>query len=184
VKQLSLQERCARIELLVMDVDGVLTDGSIIYDDHGVELKAFHVRDGSGLKIWQQAGKRAAILSGRSSKTVAVRAAELGIQAVLQGTADKLPAYLQLVSAQGLQLEQVCYVGDDLPDLPVLRHGGLAVAVADACPEVIGEAHFVTRAPGGRGAVRETIELILHSQGLWQQAVALFCDRTERLPKS
>jgi YrbI family 3-deoxy-D-manno-octulosonate 8-phosphate phosphatase len=166
----TLQDRCRRIELLIVDVDGVLTDGSIIYGDNEVELKVFHVRDGSGLKLWQQAGKRSAILSGRSAKMVAIRAAEVGIGQVIQGAVDKLPAFQELL--QGLEPAQVCYVGDDVPDLPVLARSGLAVAVADACPEVVAAAHYVTRAAGGRGAVRETIELILSAQGLWQKMLA------------
>src|SRR5262249_43387571 len=161
---LSLAERCARIELLLLDVDGVLTDGSIVYTDDGIELKRFHVRDGSGLMIWQHVGKRAALISGRTSRAVEGRAAELGIAPAIQGKGEKLPALREVLNAVGVQPEQVCAIGDDVPDLPVLRRCGLAVAVADACPEVIADADYVTRAVGGRGAVRETIELILSSQ--------------------
>ena len=172
--QPDLRTRCSAIDLLIVDVDGVLTDGGIIYSDDGAELKQFHVRDGSGLKIWQFVGKRAALITGRQSKVVAVRAAELGIDPVIQGAADKLPAYGEVLRAGGWRPEQVCYVGDDVPDLPVLRHCGLAVAVADACPEVIADAHYVTRARGGRGAVREVIELVLRCQGPWQTIVERF----------
>jgi 3-deoxy-D-manno-octulosonate 8-phosphate phosphatase (KDO 8-P phosphatase) len=168
---ISLQERCARIDLLVLDVDGVLTDGSIIYGDDGVEVKAFHVRDGSALKLWQLAGKRSAVLTGRTSPVVQVRAAEAGITTVIQGAADKLDGLRRLLAEAPAPLERICYVGDDLPDLPVLRRVGLAVAAADACAEVVAEAQHVTRAPGGRGAVRETIELILRCQGHWQAVV-------------
>ncbi len=175
----SLQERCRRIDMLVLDVDGVLTDGGIIYADNGVELKQFHVRDGSGLKIWQFLGKRAAIISGRTTRVVEVRAAELGIAPVYQGAAEKMPAYRRLLADGNLRPEQVCFIGDDVPDLPVLLHCGLAVAVADACPEARAAAYHVTAAPGGRGAVRETIELVLRCQGLWQQVVDRF--RGERL---
>ena len=164
---MTLAERCARIEFLLLDVDGVLTDGGIIYDDNGQELKQFHVRDGSALKYWQLAGKRAGILTGRTSKVVEVRAKELGIAPVIQGATDKLAAYRDMLTRLGLQAQQAAFVGDDLPDIPVLRHCGLAVAVADACPEVLAEAHFVTRALGGKGAVREAIEFILRSQGHW-----------------
>jgi 3-deoxy-D-manno-octulosonate 8-phosphate phosphatase (KDO 8-P phosphatase) len=174
-----LRERCERIEVLVLDVDGVLTDGSIVYADDGVEIKTFHVRDGSGLKLWGLEGKRAAIISGRRSRAVEVRAAELGVAPVLQGAADKLAAYRQLLADAGLRPEQVCCVGDDVPDLPLLRHCGLAVAVADGCPEARQEAHYVTRARGGRGAVRETVELILRCQGRWQWLVQRY--REERL---
>jgi 3-deoxy-D-manno-octulosonate 8-phosphate phosphatase (KDO 8-P phosphatase) len=175
----SLADRCAPIELLVLDVDGVLTDGGIIYSDDGSELKQFHVRDGSGLKIWQYLGKRTAIITGRTSKVVTVRAAELGIAPVYQGTPEKMAAFRELLAAGGLRPEQVCFIGDDVPDLPLLLSAGLAVAVADACPEARAAAHHVTRAAGGHGAVRETIELILRCQGSWQQVVDRF--RGERL---
>jgi 3-deoxy-D-manno-octulosonate 8-phosphate phosphatase (KDO 8-P phosphatase) len=152
-------------------VDGVLTDGSIIYSDAGQELKKFHVRDGSGLKLWHSLGKRTAIVTGRSSRVVDVRAAELMIGLVTQGAADKLAAYRQILRDTQLSAEQVCCVGDDMPDLPLLRHCGLAVSVADACPEAKADAHYVTRTAGGRGAVRETIELILGCQGQWHKAI-------------
>ena len=170
----ALHDRCARVELLVLDVDGVLTDGGIIYGDDGVELKQFHVRDGSGLKIWQYLGKRAAVITGRTSRVVEVRAAELGIAPVIQGAAEKVPAFRRLLAETGLAAEQVCYVGDDVPDLGVMAGCGLAVAVADACPEVRAAAHYVTRAAGGRGAVREVIELVLRCQGRWRQIVERF----------
>jgi 3-deoxy-D-manno-octulosonate 8-phosphate phosphatase (KDO 8-P phosphatase) len=176
---MTLAERCARIDLLLLDVDGVLTDGGIMYADDGSEWKQFHVRDGSALKLWQLAGKQAAILSGRTSAVVDVRAREVGISLVLQGAADKLPAYRDLLENTGLQTENVCFVGDDLPDLPVLRNCGLAIAVADACPEVIADAHYVTRAAGGRGAVREVAELLLRSQGRWTEIVERY--RNEKL---
>jgi 3-deoxy-D-manno-octulosonate 8-phosphate phosphatase (KDO 8-P phosphatase) len=167
----TLAQRCAAIELLVVDVDGVLTDGRIVYTAEGVELKAFHVRDGSGLTFWQKLGKQVAILSGRKSKTVDVRAQELGIRLVRQGAADKLAAFRQMLVQLGLRVEQAAAVGDDLPDLPVLRAAGLAVAVADACPEVRAVAHHVTLTKGGRGAVREVIEMILKHQGRWDGVV-------------
>jgi 3-deoxy-D-manno-octulosonate 8-phosphate phosphatase (KDO 8-P phosphatase) len=170
----SLVERCARIELLALDVDGVLTDGSITYGSDGSELKTFHVRDGSGLKLWEQAGHRAAIITGRSSPIVARRAAELGIANVVQGANDKLAAFRTVLAECRLGPEQVCYIGDDLPDLPVLRSSGLAVAVADACLEARGAAHLVTQAAGGHGAVREVIEWLLRCQGRWQELVARY----------
>src|SRR5829696_3066983 len=108
----SLADRAARVELLLLDVDGVLTDGGIVYADNGVEIKRFHVRDGSGLKLWQLAGKRAAIISGRTSAAVEVRAAELGVTPVVQGRADKVPAFAEVLAATGLRPEQVCAVGD------------------------------------------------------------------------
>ena len=171
---MSIDDRIRTIEMLLLDVDGVLTDGGIVYGDDRVELKRFHVRDGSGLKIWQQAGKRAAVITGRTSSVVEVRAAELGLAPVIQGAADKLAAYRRVLAECGRVPEQVCYVGDDLPDLGVLANCGLAVAVADACAEVRDAAHHVTRAGGGRGAVREVIELVLRCQGPWQTIVERF----------
>lgn len=169
-----LAERCQAIELLLLDVDGVLTDGSIVYADNNVEQKRFHVRDGSGLKLWHRAGKRSAIISGRKSPVVDVRAAELGIGQVVQGAADKQAGFGQVLAAAGVRAEQVCAVGDDVPDLPLLRQCGLAVAVADACVEVRAAAHYITRTPGGGGAVREVIELLLRCQGEWQKAIEPF----------
>ena len=165
----TLPQRCAAVGLLVADVDGVLTDGAIVYGGGGLELKAFHVRDGSGLKLWHLAGKRTALITGRSSPVVDVRAAELGIAFETQGASAKLPAYRELLARAGARPEEVCYVGDDLPDLPPLLHCGLAVAVADACAEVRAAAHYITRMAGGRGAVREVIELILRCQGRWSK---------------
>ena len=172
--QLSLAERAAKIELLLLDVDGVLTDGGIIYSDDGRELKRFHVRDGSGLKFWQSAGKRAAIVSGRNTPAVDRRAAELGIAPVMQGRTDKLPAFEALLVETGLRAEQVCAIGDDLPDLPVLRRAGLAIAVADACPELREAADYVTALPGGHGAVRDAIEWLCKLQGTWAGIVARY----------
>jgi 3-deoxy-D-manno-octulosonate 8-phosphate phosphatase (KDO 8-P phosphatase) len=167
-----LADRAARIELLLLDVDGVLTDGSIIYADNGTELKRFHVRDGSGLKLWQLAGKRAAILSGRKSSAVDRRARELGIGPVVQGCGDKLSAFDSLLRETGLGAEQVCVIGDDVPDLPVLSRAGLAVAVADAAAEVRGCADYVTAIPGGRGAVRDAVEWLLKVTGAWSDVIA------------
>jgi 3-deoxy-D-manno-octulosonate 8-phosphate phosphatase (KDO 8-P phosphatase) len=172
--QPTLAERCRRIELLVLDVDGVLTEGRIIYSDSGAEVKQFHVRDGSGLKIWQLSGKRSAVITGRTSNVVDVRAAEVGVGWVFQGAADKLTPYRELLARAGVTPEQVCCVGDDVPDLPLLTRCGLAVAVADACAEARTVAHYVTRTPGGCGAVREVAELILSCQGHWQSVVARY----------
>lgn len=170
----SLTTRAAAIELLVLDVDGVLTDGGIVYADTGMEIKRFHVRDGSGLKLWQLAGKRAAVISGRSSQAVTVRAAELGLGPVLQGRNDKLPAFEQVLAELALRPDQACAVGDDLPDLPVLKRAGLAVAVADACSEVRAAAHYTTAVPGGHGAVRDAVEWLLKLQGKWDGLVARY----------
>ena len=165
----TLCERCLAIEMLVVDVDGVLTAGGIVYGTPDLEQKQFHVRDGSGLKVWHRTGKRTGIITGRRSPVVDRRAAELGIAFVVQGAAEKLPAFHQLLTDAGVAAEAVCYVGDDLPDVPPLRACGLAVAVADACAEVRADAHYITRTPGGCGAVRETIELVLRCQGHWKK---------------
>lgn len=166
-----LAERCAGIELLLLDVDGVLTDGGIVYADHGVEVKTFHVRDGSGLKVWHLAGKRSAIVTGRTSRLVEIRAQELGVGLVIQGAADKRAALERVLAESRVSAAQICAVGDDLPDVPVLRRCGLAAAVADACPEARAAAHYVTRRPGGRGAVREVVELVLRGQGRWTPVI-------------
>lgn len=168
----SLAERCRPIELLVLDVDGVLTAGGIIQgvaDEGGSawESKEFHVRDGLGIRIWRDAGKATAILSGRSAPVVRQRAAELGIDDVLQGVGDKGAALRQLQTRHGLSPENIAYIGDDVIDVPALLASGLAVTVADGCPEALQVAHHVTQRTGGRGAVREVIELILRCQGKW-----------------
>ena len=165
----TLAERCRGVRLLVLDVDGVLTEGGIVYGTGGLEVKRFHVRDGSGLKMWRQAGRRSALITGRSSPVVDARAVELGVDFVFQGAADKLAAYRRLLEDAAMPPSAVCYVGDDLPDLPPMRRCGLAAAVADGCREVRGAAHHVTRAAGGRGAVREVIELVLRRQGEWDR---------------
>ena len=179
MSQTSLADRLALIELLVLDVDGVLSDGRITYADDGAEIKAFHVRDGAGIRFWLDAGRRAAIISGRDSPAVARRAEELGIAHVFQGAGAKLPALRRLLADTGLEPSRVCVMGDDLPDLPLVRQVGLGVAVADACPELRAAAHYITRLPGGQGAVREVVELLLREQGLWTPLLQRF--QAERL---
>jgi 3-deoxy-D-manno-octulosonate 8-phosphate phosphatase (KDO 8-P phosphatase) len=166
--------RCAAVELLLLDVDGVLTDGVIGLDDRGVEFRNFFVRDGSGLGLWREAGRRTAILSGRAAAVVARRAAELRIWPVEQGTGlkGKLDRFRRILADLALEPTQIAYMGDDLPDLPVLSAVGLAACPADAVAEVRTAAHVVTDAPGGRGAVRELIELILRQQGRWDGLLA------------
>ena len=135
----------------MLDVDGVLTEGGVVYGTGGLEIKRFHVRDGSGLKAWRRAGRRSAFLSGRSSPVVDLRAVELGVDFVFQGASDKLPAYRRLLEDAALPPSAVCYVGDDLPDLPPMRDCGLAAAVADGCREARAAAHYVTRARAAAG---------------------------------
>jgi 3-deoxy-D-manno-octulosonate 8-phosphate phosphatase (KDO 8-P phosphatase) len=169
-----ISSRCEPIELLVTDVDGVLTDGVIAVDDRGVETKNFHVRDGMGFSLWHRAGKTSAILSGRRGQAVERRAAELDIAHVLLGFDQKTAPFLALVDRLGLSPRAVCYVGDDLPDIPVLELVGFAACPADSADEVRSVVHLVTRAPGGRGAVREVIESILKSQGRWAELIGEF----------
>jgi 3-deoxy-D-manno-octulosonate 8-phosphate phosphatase (KDO 8-P phosphatase) len=169
-----LPDRVARVELLLLDVDGVLTDGGIVYSDAGEELKRFHVRDGSGLKLWRLAGMRAAIVSGRKSAAVDRRAAELGVSPVLTGREDKATAFAEVLATVGVSADRVCAIGDYLADLPVLAAAGVAVAVADACPEVRATADYVTAVPGGHGAVRDAIEWLLKLQGRWDALIGRF----------
>jgi 3-deoxy-D-manno-octulosonate 8-phosphate phosphatase (KDO 8-P phosphatase) len=170
VRPAEIEARCAGIELLAVDVDGVLTDGRIIVDDHGVESKNFHVRDGLGFALWHKAGKSSAILSGRSAPVVERRAAELKIGRVVQGIADKGEALRALLAETGATADQVCYIGDDLIDLPAMRAVGLACCPADAVEEARAAAHVATGAIGGSGVIREVVERILKAQGLWHVA--------------
>jgi 3-deoxy-D-manno-octulosonate 8-phosphate phosphatase (KDO 8-P phosphatase) len=167
----SLADRCRDIELLIVDVDGVLTDGKIVYTDAGDQIKSFHVRDGSALKCWHDFGKQTAIISGRHAASVKARAQELGIKTLFQGAHDKLAAFHKILGGTRLDARQACAMGDDLADLHLLRSCGLAIAVEDACPEISRAAHYVTRVAGGQGAVREAIELILKCQGRWKSVV-------------
>ena len=167
----------SRIRLLILDVDGVLTDGRIIIDDDGVEQKQFYVRDGSGIKYWHRAGNVSAILSGRKSGAVVARARELGIAVVRQGAKDKLAAYESILAETGFSDGETAYIGDDLPDLPVLRRVGFPAAVADGVPEVRRAALYVTERPGGRGAVREVIEKLLRLQGRWAKVLERYRNR-------
>jgi 3-deoxy-D-manno-octulosonate 8-phosphate phosphatase (KDO 8-P phosphatase) len=169
-----LQRRCERIELILSDVDGVLTDGHLVVDSRGVESQRFHIRDGLGIRLWHRAGFRFGVLSHRGSQGLRIRAAELGIQIVRQSVENKLAAAKETIAEHGLSLEQVCYIGDDLLDLGLLRRAGLAVAVADAVPEVRAVAHYVTRTPGGQGAVREVVELLLRAKDRWEALVESF----------
>jgi YrbI family 3-deoxy-D-manno-octulosonate 8-phosphate phosphatase len=168
---MDLSARCRPIELLLSDVDGVLTDGGVIFDNRGIEIKRFHIRDGLGIKLWQRAGHDFGLVTGRASHIVQLRAVELGVELVRQGIDDKLAAVKQIVAERNLKPEQVCFIGDDLPDLPVLRYAGLAVAVGDGCEELQRAAHYVTKADGGHGALREVIEFLLKAQGRWDDVL-------------
>lgn len=161
----SLLAKSRKIKLLLLDVDGVLTDGRIILDNQGNELKAFHVRDGHGIKLAQRAGIVIGIITGRKSEVVNIRARELGIQEVHQGAIEKIAVYESLIKKYDMQDEEVAYMGDDIVDLDIFKRAGFAVTVADADPAVKAHVDLITKAEGGRGAVREFINLILKSQG-------------------
>lgn len=169
-----MRERLKKIRLLLLDVDGVMTDGRIIYNNQGVEIKAFDVKDGHGLKMLQRAGIPIGIITGRSSEVVAFRAAELGIDILYQGAKDKLIPYQEILLQHGLTDEQVAYVGDDVIDLPILRRVGFAATVADAVDDVKPYVHYTTRRCGGRGAVREVCDLLLKESGLWETTAARY----------
>jgi 3-deoxy-D-manno-octulosonate 8-phosphate phosphatase (KDO 8-P phosphatase) len=171
---MTLDDRCRAIRLILSDVDGVLTDGGIVFDNQGIEAKRFDVRDGMGIRLWQKAGYRFGLITHRSSHIVKTRVAELGIEILRQGIDDKLKAMRGIIEELRLSASQICYMGDDLPDLPVVRAAGLGVAVADACAELRQEAHYVTTAPGGSGAVRETVELILKAQTRWEDLIKTY----------
>jgi 3-deoxy-D-manno-octulosonate 8-phosphate phosphatase (KDO 8-P phosphatase) len=166
-----LQARARKIKLLLMDVDGVLTDGRFFYVPHPggrlIETKMFHSRDGLGFRIAHQAGLKTGFISGRSSPAVEYRAKELGVHFLKQNAREKTEPYQAVLHEADLKDEEVCYVGDDIVDLPVLTRVGLAVGVADGHKLLRRYVHYMTQQPGGRGAVREVIELILSAQGKW-----------------
>ena len=157
------------ITCILSDVDGVMTDGRIVYDNQGVETKRFHVRDGLGIKAWMKSGFGFGILTARTSKIVSQRAGELGIEHVQQGYEDKWPAAESMLSVMGYQAEQVCYIGDDLPDIPVMRRVALAVTPADAAFDTQEAAGWILRSKGGEGALRELIERLLRSKHRWEE---------------
>lgn len=165
-----LRSRILPVRLMIFDVDGVLTDGKVTYLDDGSELKEFNAQDGHGIKMLQRAGIEVALLSGRSCRAVEHRATTLGVTKVHQGMKVKLEAYERLLGETGLREDQTGYMGDDLIDIPVMRRVGFAAAVPNALPYVLPYAHYVTKASGGRGAAREICDLILHAQGLWDEA--------------
>jgi len=153
--------------MLILDVDGVLTDGRITYDGRDNEFKNFNVQDGFGMVLLHRAGVNSGIITAKASGALMKRAGEMGITNIHQNISDKLKAYNRILKRFGLKDKEICYVGDDLMDLPVLNRVGLAVSVADGVSEVKKKAHYVTGKKGGRGAVREVVEIILKAQGKW-----------------
>lgn len=162
-----IERRAARIRLLLMDCDGVLTDGRITLLSDGDEEKSFHTRDGHGIVLLHRAGLRSGIISGRTSTLVERRARELGMAFVKQGTWDKIKEFEEVLREAGVEEEEVAFIGDDMTDIPLMQRSELAVAVADASEETRMAAHYVTQVPGGFGAVREVCEIILKAQGHW-----------------
>ena len=175
----SVQERAARIKLLLMDCDGVLTDGRIWLFDNGEEQKGFHTRDGLGLELWHRAGLKSGIISGRKSSAVERRARGLGMAFVVQGVEDKVQSFLEIVADAGVTTDEVAFIGDDLNDIPLMLRSGFGVAVADAALEARERAHYVTTVAGGDGAVREVIEVILKAQDRWNNLTADYTDNAD-----
>lgn len=171
--------KISSIQLVAMDVDGVLTDGRIIYSGSGEELKAFDIQDGLGIVVAGLAGLEIGIVTGRVSPAVERRAQELNIPHVYQGCLDKRKAIRSLLAKTGLSREQAAFIGDDINDVPAFEECGFRIAVSTACQEVKAMADYVTRRPGGRGAVREALELILDKQGKWDSAIQQFLRKVE-----
>jgi 3-deoxy-D-manno-octulosonate 8-phosphate phosphatase (KDO 8-P phosphatase) len=167
-----LEERFKRVKALFTDLDGVLTDGKIYYGDHGDEIKGFHIQDGQGIVLAQRAKIRTVIITGRKSRVNERRAKDLRVDRLVQGCHDKAGAFDKALGKYRLKPEEAAYVGDDLLDLPPMRKAGLAIAVRNAVAEVKDAAHYVTERSGGDGAVREVIDMILKSQGLWSSVTA------------
>ena len=169
-----IQRRAARVKLLLMDCDGVLTDGRIWILENGEDQKAFHTRDGLGIDLLHRAGLKSGIISGRISSALERRAQSLGVSYLWQGRDDKRQAFADTLAQVQVSSDEVAFVGDDLTDLPLMIQAGFAVAVADAVAEVKAHAHYVTTLKGGKGAVREVVELILKAQGRWDELIKTF----------
>ncbi len=164
--------KASRVTMLILDVDGVMTDGSLYYSAEGEAIKMFNVKDGAAIKWLQRAGIEIAVITGRHSPQTQARADELGIKTVIQGAFKKLPVFLEFLKNSGVPAQQVAYIGDDYHDLPLLKRVGLSMAPADAIDEVKKIVDWIASVPGGRGAVREAAELILKARGKWQEISA------------
>jgi len=167
-------EKLASVELLIMDVDGVLTQGEVIYHDDGSQIKIFNVKDGLGLRLLMDAGIQTAIVTGRSAGALEARVKNLGIPFLFHGVSDKAATLLKVVEESGIPAHRMAFIGDDLPDLPIMSRVGVSIAVSDAAPEVQERATMTTTHPGGKGAVRETCEAILKAKGLWETSIERF----------
>lgn len=172
MKDENLARRCAALKLLLTDVDGVMTDGTVLLLPDGGEAKSFHIRDGLAIVLAHRAGLRTGLVSGRSSDAVARRAGELGMAIVRQGVRDKEAVLREILAQEGLEAREVAYIGDDINDLPVMNEVGLSAAPADAPLEVRAQAFMVTDAGGGRGCLREFVEAILRARGDWERIAA------------
>lgn len=168
---MKLDARCQQIEMILSDVDGVLTDGGVVFDNEGIETKKFHIRDGLGIKLWKRAGFHFGIITARTSHIVKVRASELGIDLIRQGFEDKLTIAGEIMKDHELTPEQVCFIGDDLTDIPLMKAVGLGVAVSNAAAEVKTAAVHTTKLGGGEGAVRELVETILKAKNRWADVI-------------
>ena len=166
---MKLDAQMQTIELILSDVDGVMTDGGITYDNQGIEAKTFHVRDGMGIKLWQKTGHRFGVITARSSHIVKLRMEELGVDFIRQGIDQKLAAAQQILEELKLEPSNVCYIGDDLTDVGLMKSVGISASVADAADDVKKVANYVTKSAGGKGAIRELIEMILKSQKRWNE---------------
>ena len=173
-----IAQKAKKIKLLILDVDGVLTNNMLIYSEDGQEHKAFHTRDGHGMVLLQKSQVAIAIITGRKSQLVANRMNDLKVEHVYQGIPDKLPTFLKLVDELNLSLDEIAYIGDDILDLPILIRIGLAITPADGDDEVKSRVHYVSSFNGGKGCVREACEIIMRSQGTWQQHMDFFLRET------
>ena len=166
-----IQKKCQPIQLILSDVDGILTDGGVEFNNQGIETKRFNIRDGLGIKLWQQVGYHFGLITSRTSQIVKIRATELGIDLVRQGITRKLSTLDEIARSLELDYEQICYIGDDFPDLPCIKAVGFGVTVPEASEEILAAADYVTQSPGGRGAVRDLIETILKAQRRWDGVI-------------
>lgn len=171
---MTVKQRAKKIKMLILDIDGVMTDGRIIYDSKGCELKCFNVLDGMGLAVLSQAKIKVALVTAKGSQAVLHRARDIRAAEVCQNAHDKLKPYNQILKKHKLKNEDICFMGDDLVDLPVMKRAGLSVSVPNACPEAKRIAHYVTKKQGGKGAVREIVEIILHAQNKWPKILRKF----------
>lgn len=168
------EDKLKHIKMLLLDVDGVLTDGSIIYDDRGAEIKEFNVKDGLGIRMLMSAGIHVGIVTGRGCPALEHRCRNLGIDLVLDGVKDKAAVLDGIIQDSGIAADEIAFMGDDLPDLPLMRRVGLSIAVSDAHPQVARQVDMLTVAAGGKGAVREACDAILKARGLWEKSLERF----------